>query len=60
MGRNEMKASKLIQDLARQIAEHGDLDVVITIDGEHDDISVTVRSAIKHEELDAIEIYGEE
>jgi len=56
-----MKASKLIQDLARQIAEHGDLEVVNTMYCKYTfDINGVVKSAMKHDTLDVIEIYGEE
>lgn len=66
MGRNKMKASKLIQDLARQIAEHGDLSVTITINTERNkhylmsDTTADVKSAMIDNSGQQIEIYGEE
>jgi len=61
MGRNKMKASKLIQDLARQIAEHGDLDVILRVDCyDNNHVEVPIRHVLLHGLEKTIEIYGEE
>jgi len=57
-----MKASKLIQDLARQIGEHGDLDVHLVIDAMSSQYSTVSAKAISSysEDGNSIDIYGEE
>lgn len=61
-----MKASKLIEALARQIGEHGDLSVTITINTERNkhylmsDTTADVKSAMIDNSGQQIEIYGEE
>jgi hypothetical protein len=59
-----MKASKLIEALARQIGEHGDKDVYITVsietEGMHEERECTIRGVLYAEYADVLEIYGEE
>lgn len=62
-----MKATILVRDLVKLIAKHGDLDVRMCIDsdltGEHEaDVKCAdeVKSRVKHGDIVAFEIYGEE
>jgi hypothetical protein len=59
-----MKASKLIEALARQIGEHGDKEVHLTISVITEEHSrypeCSVKSIVHYPATDAFEIYGEE
>jgi len=55
-----MKASKLIQDLARQISDHGDLEVMLVTRFGGGDLIFESRYILLSEDGEEIAIYGEE